>query len=1226
MLSAGFDKAYHPILTKNPTQETEAGSSFKSQFGGPDISGVPIDETPLAKRFCSACSLSSSEQAADYSPASRKQLGGKGMFLQLMQQLGLSVPPFKCVTAQVMQALEQHPLDSQSLTPYLPEIAAKPWTECSLIKIREYLSTLPPSEQNQRDEWLAGLASFVASNDFYEQVKDSEAARHIRNLRGQLDEKSISQPVIVRSSGINEDNYGDAQAGKYLSEVQGEEDVLRTCLKVMASGYRPEVCPQGIPQPMALIIQHCIDCRYGGVVMSFKSFQDNTVRVEYTPGQPRGAVAGQSGNTPHRIDISRKEETDSWQYFPGTVSSRFILQKNTDNNGYSEAIIHNTDGRTDDGGLQLTDDMASELRKMVAKLEDLLLCPVDVEFAIDFQGGLFPLQVRPITRLTGGMDFAMPMPEGILATGEVVSEGYCTGSLWLAKKGEADTMPKGAIIVANHAEKWMLEPEFLKRAGGFVFAEGGFNDHVAILMRQEEKTLMLAGEQFAAMAAQGGQRVTLACARFNGQPGAFIVVGDMTEKMVSHRSLFSAVSDVPSAKSVPSRDDLSLPEGTFGQVGRGFQWLTDQNARLLSFFAPGGGLDCLANPIKLSMSPQRSKILAETRENVNRLIHGAEALLEGYDAFLRLAVKKCSREVQSLRDEFPELSNRFKTLKESIQSKLESIILPMQAAEEGQVSRREFLQWVADCQQLQSSLQALNPGEAEQVRSVHELIFALHQRFVNALAPVSLASGQGRLSEEKLVTYVDFTTLVKSGEKAMLLSPSGKAVIEKLRCSEITVVSMDDALIVNLLLGRHTSVIELLENAEGGKGRTLRLKFSDEFEKPDGSGQPGKLQRMWFLVQLLRVIELDKHSDGMQLSCNAVAGEIIIECPRMTSTPDMLDAFEKLITALGGLEDLDIFLRRAFFEGERCNFNWLAERLDSDVASEANRFDFQHGLFTIVYNSLCIDPRFYSLLSNHQQFIHHVKRLRECRRKSDDELQKLLMSDEIAEDKRRELLQHFLLINTEIGNRLVVLLYPHLEGQFFVIKTPCSGRLEFDVPPVQTLGNDKEKFRNTLLKNGLEYASQRVLNDRDLILPAISKHPDELKYVSEELRDDREVVIASVAREGNQLQYASSKLKGDKKVVMAAVKNYPRALRYASEKNRGDKDIIQIATDGDMHSLHYATETILNDREYMLDLIQRDALAFTYAAKALKNDEAFVEAARKRNPEVSQHIRNLRIV
>ncbi|WP_257275518.1 hypothetical protein, partial [Endozoicomonas sp. SESOKO4] len=368
----------------------------------------------------------------------------------------------------------------------------------------------------------------------------------------------------------------------------------------------------------------------------------------------------------------------------------------------------------------------------------------------------------------------------------------------------------------------------------------------------------------------------------------------------------------------------------------------------LSFFSPGGGLDCLANPIKLSMSPQRSKILAETRENVNRLIHGAEAMLVGYRAFLLLAGDKGSSEVQPMLDESQQLINRFETLKKTIQSGLESIVLPMQAAEEGQVSRREFRQWVAACQQLQSSLQALNPAEAEQVRSVHELIFVLHQRFIKALAPVTLDSGRGRLSEEEFVTYVDCTTSVRSGEKAMLLSPSGKAVIEKLRCSEITVVSMDDALIVNLWLGQHRSVIELLENAEGGKGRTLRLKFSDQFEKPDGSDKPGKLQRMWFLVQLLRVIELDKYSDGMQLSCNAVAGEIIIECPRIASTPDMLDTFEKLITALGGLEDLDTFLlHRVFFEGEPCNFNWLAKRLDGDVASEADRFDFQHGLFTI---------------------------------------------------------------------------------------------------------------------------------------------------------------------------------------------------------------------------------------------------------------------------------------
>ncbi|WP_257291743.1 PEP/pyruvate-binding domain-containing protein, partial [Endozoicomonas sp. ONNA1] len=530
-------------------------------------------------------------------------------------------------------------------------------------------------------------------------------------------------------------NYGDAQAGKYLSEVQGEEDVLRTCLKVMASGYRPEVCPEGIPQPMALIIQQCIDCRYGGVAASFQSFQDDTLRVEYGPGQPRGVVAGQSGNTAHRIDIARIEGADIWEYFPGMFSSHFILRKNADNNGYLEKRIHDADVPSDGDGQRLSDDTVSELKEMVIKLENLLFCPVDVEFAIDRQGCPFVLQVRPVTRLSGGMDFAMPVPEDSLASGEAVSEGYCTGSIWLAKEQDAVAMPDGAIVVAHHAEEWMLVPEFLKRAGGFIIAEGGFNDHVAILMRQEKTPLMLAGGEYETVVAQDGQQATLACARFNSKSGAFVVAGDITEKLASHRSLSSAVSDVPLAKAVPSRDDLSPPEGTFCEVASGFQWLTDQNARLLAFFAPGGGLDCLANPIKLSMSPQRSKLLAETIDNVNRLIQGAEKLLHGYRAFLQLAIESRSSVVDQLLNELPQLICRFGTLKQTIRSVLKSIIQPMRASEEGRIYRRSFRQWIEDCYQLQCHLQALKPNTADQVRSVHELIFTLHQRFVEALAP-----------------------------------------------------------------------------------------------------------------------------------------------------------------------------------------------------------------------------------------------------------------------------------------------------------------------------------------------------------------------------------------------------------------------------------------------------------------------------------------------------------
>ncbi|WP_448216739.1 DUF4116 domain-containing protein [Endozoicomonas sp. 2B-B] len=1198
-----------------PNHKTEADRSAKKYLGDPEPAGVP-DTRSLARRKCSS---PVADQAAHCSVANRELLGGKGMFLQRMKAAGLSVPPFQCVTTQVTNALEQYPLDSQRLEPCFPGIGNEPEAEISLANIRERLNALLPSEQARRDSWLAGLANFIASDDFYEQVKDSEAARHIRDHG-----LSTSGPLIVRSSGINEDNYGDAQAGKYLSEVQGDEDILRTCLKVMASAYRPEVCSEGIPQPMALIIQECIDCLHGGVAMSFQSFDDDTVRVEFTRGQPRGIVAGQSGNRPHRIDIFRKEGADSYQYFPGTISNHYILRK--DNNGYSEIRMDDADAQSNDVEHQLTDDMISDLRAMVTKLEKLLLCPVDVEFAIDHQGRLFLLQVRPVTRLSGGLDFAMSIPEETLAIGEGVSEGYCTGPLWLAEEQAAGSMPEGAIVVARHAKDWMLEHRFLERAGGFVTATGGFNDHVAILMKQQRKTLMLAGDQFESVAAQVGQQATLACARFEGKPGAFIVAGDMTGKLLSHGILSSAVSDEPSAKAIPAWDELSLSEGALRQVASGFQWLTDQNARLLAFFATGGGLDCLANPVKLSMSPQRSKLLAETLDSVNRLVHGAQALLDGYEAFLQLAVKKSSDRVESLRQELPLLSDRFGMLKQTIQSGLERITPPMQAAEKEKVSPVSFRQWLADCHQLQSCLQALNPKSAEQVRSVHELIFALHQRFVEALAPVTLASDQGEVSTANYITYVDCTT---PGAKTPLLRPSDKVSIEESGLSG-TVISMDTALIVNLKLGSHMSLVELLENAEGGKGRTLRLKFSDQFRSPDGSDEYGKLKRMWFLVQLLKTIKLGKEADSMKLGCNAVAGEIIVEYSGITSCKAMQDAFEKLMIVLSDMSELDIFFTdRKTFAENHWDFNLLAQRLNSDAMTEADRFTFQYCLFTMYYLRLCrLVPECCQLLSNHlQQFVYYAEQLGEClalvnsKKKPEDSLREILMSVEISEDIRRELLHHFLLSNRHYSIGLIEYFYPHLRDQYFIIKPSRDYTLTFDVPPSQSLSDIKGTVKKALVKDGLEYVSQRIRSDKELVLEAVTGHPSNLKYASQELRNDKQVVIAAVTQRGCCLIDASSKLQDDDDVVKAAIKQSPDALEYASERIRRDKSIINSVIKQGVCHLRYASKTLLNDREYMLDLIAEYPGAFKHAAYRLKNDQVFIDSARLGNPEVDKYVR-----
>ncbi|WP_448215433.1 hypothetical protein [Endozoicomonas sp. 2B-B] len=190
----------------------------------------------------------------------------------------------------------------------------------------------------------------------------------------------------------------------------------------------------------------------------------------------------------------------------------------------------------------------------------------------------------------------------------------------------------------------------------------------------------------------------------------------------SDRSLPAAFSYLSLARAVPSREDFLPPEGTFDQVDSGFQWLRDQNARLQAVFDSGGGLDCLADPEKLGMTPEGLKLLAETINNVNRLLHGADAMFYGYKLFLLSAGNNGSDVVNSLLAELPQLVSRFATLKQTIESGLESVSQPLHDGGEERVSFRD---WVDACHQLHFCLQSINPMEPEQVQSVRELIFVL---------------------------------------------------------------------------------------------------------------------------------------------------------------------------------------------------------------------------------------------------------------------------------------------------------------------------------------------------------------------------------------------------------------------------------------------------------------------------------------------------------------------
>lgn len=425
---------------------------------------------------------------------------------------------------------------------------------------------------------------------------------------------------------------------------------------------------------------------------------------------------------------------------------------------------------------------------------------------------------------------------------------------------------------------------------------------------------------------------------------------------------------------------------------------------------------------------------------------------------------------------------------------------------------------------------------------------------------------------------------------------------------------MADTLIVNLNYLNHFCSIELLEKAEGAKGRTLRLKYSDRFDNHIS----GKLKRVWFLTQLLRAIELGK-TGSMKLSSNPVTGNLIVECSHMASTETLHDAFEKLITVFPDLHDLDINLDNVnIFEGAQWSFDLLDQSISRDLQTEADKFAFRLCLFSISFEQPRRTPGYYPLLSKQlQELIDCSRRLA----KSKHNLREVLMSDEIDETTRKELLHYLLLITPEIATPVIEHVYSELHNKYFVVKPSHSGHLEFSIQPDQQLSGNKAEVKRVLLEHGLKYASQQVRSDKDVVLPTMAKHASDLKYVSEELKNDKDVVLAAVSQSAFELKHASSELQDNYEVVMAAITHHGSALRDASERIRSDKKIIQIVIDHDIDCLTYASETVLNDRKYLLDLIERDFRIYKVIPSRIRYDKAFIRLAVERNPKVKEFLR-----
>jgi hypothetical protein len=131
-----------------------------------------------------------------------------------------------------------------------------------------------------------------------------------------------------------------------------------------------------------------------------------------------------------------------------------------------------------------------------------------------------------------------------------------------------------------------------------------------------------------------------------------------------------------------------------------------------------------------------------------------------------------------------------------------------------------------------------------------------------------------------------------------------------------------------------------------------------------------------------------------------------------------------------------------------------------------------------------------------------------------------------------------------------------------------------------------------------------------------------LQYASDDLKEDRELVLAAVQQNGLALEFASYPHKSDINVMWAAINNDKRAIDYASAdlqaKFRGKGNPRDLENDrrvwinklGEQKDnfwvLREAPKDLMNDEEFMLDAIKINWMSISYASDILTTNVDFM--------------------
>jgi uncharacterized pyridoxamine 5'-phosphate oxidase family protein len=148
----------------------------------------------------------------------------------------------------------------------------------------------------------------------------------------------------------------------------------------------------------------------------------------------------------------------------------------------------------------------------------------------------------------------------------------------------------------------------------------------------------------------------------------------------------------------------------------------------------------------------------------------------------------------------------------------------------------------------------------------------------------------------------------------------------------------------------------------------------------------------------------------------------------------------------------------------------------------------------------------------------------------------------------------------------------------------------------------------------LNDVSERLKNDRDVVLKAISKHGDNILFANKKFLADKVVVLAAMKKTGERCNHIfekiSTALKNDDELVNMTLKNSPECLIHLTEKYSDNKELLLKLK---VSMLEGYSDRLKNDHDVVLMTVKRNGFNLKHASKELQDNYDIVLAAVNKN-------------